>query len=376
MMNNNKAPKASHELLEIAERAASAFGFTPLHVNRLNFPHIFVVDFVERTARIERLFLKYSGKDETRQIELCHALEDAQISFMPHFVKTRNGETCVQLADRFWTCQSFVPADVQYDWLEFNCSNIHCAKAGEALGQLHANSSFIAEELIKNVNTITVSDLLDAEPERLRLSFEAVSQHLDDLNDSQNSKNPAENGQHGNEQVQFPAAALDALKSLLLQKDQIVARAERLCGELIEAEYQTAPVVNHGDYHCSNLVLSPTGVKMICDWEYACIGSPLYDLSYALYVFCFDYPKNSSEPPMSTQRMESFLDGYSRYARLSTAKMRLLDAYMEYAQILIMRWLLDEFVQPTCHHSNIEAYLRFFKEFLVQCSNTRPAYNS
>lgn len=347
--------------LKVVEEVTSCFGFMPVSVTRLRFPHIFLVDIRDRSSSIERLFIKFSDKDESRQIELCRALQAAELMFTPTFKRDRDGAWCLHHDGKYWTCQSFVPSDVHYDWLAFDCGNIHCSKAGEALGALHSRSNYIAEQLYSEGRTLTVKSLIESEPGRLNKSIVDAQAFI---------SSPARQGSES--QVisprEAPQAALDAIKAILSKSELISKRAARLCAELAAVEQKSALVVNHGDFHSSNIIFSPAGVKLVCDWEYACVGSPLYDLSYALFLFCFDFPTSPHDPPINSQRMEFFLDGYSRTARITGAKMRLLDQYMEYTQLVIMRWLLDEFVDPRSHVESIPSYWKFCSSFMEQCS--------
>lgn len=366
--------------LKIVEDVTSRFGFSPISVTRLRFPHIFLVDIKDRSSTTERLFIKFSDKDESRQIELCRALQAAELIYTPTFKRSRDGEWCVRHDDKFWTCQSFVPTDVHYDWLSFDCSNIHCSKAGEALGSLHSKSNFIAEQLYSEGKALTVKALIESEPGRLSKSLAEVKAFFDPVgatpSDPGGSTLKSDSGDVGAPCVaheikaskDVPSDVIDAIQKVLSHSDKITARAAILCAELAAVEQKSALVVNHGDFHSSNIIFSPAGIKLVCDWEYACIGSPLYDLSYALYLFCFDFPSSPYDPPISAQRMEFFLDGYSRYARITGSKMRLLDKYMEYTQLVIMRWLLDEFVDPRSHVESLSAYWKFCACFLEQCS--------
>lgn len=342
--------------LKVVEAVTSKFGYTPLAVTRLRFPHIFLVDIKERSSSTERLFVKFSDKDESKQIELCRALQAADLTFTPTFKRSIDGEWCINEDEKYWTCQSFMPADVHYDWLAFDCSNIHCSKAGETLGALHSRSNHIAEQLYSEGKTLTVKSMIESEPRRLTKTIADVTAFLD------TSANETE------KLSAVPAQALEALQKVLSHAEQITKRATFLCAELAALEQKSALVVNHGDFHSSNVIFSPAGVKLVCDWEYACIGSPLYDLSYALFLFCFDFPVSAYDAPISSQRMEFFLDGYSRYARITGARMKLLDRYMEYAQLVIMRWLLDEFIDPRSHVESVSAYWKFCTTFLQQCS--------
>lgn len=371
MHSSRSGEAGQHELLEIVEQVSSSFGFTPISVHRMSHPNTFIVDIVERSALTERLFIKYSAVDESHQVELCHSLQAAQLGVAPRFRRSRDGQSCIRLADRFWTCQSYIPADVQFDWLAFDCSNVHTGKAGEMLGQLHAKSSFIAEELLNSGKAKTVSSMIENEVTLLQECFNRLEKTMEKVW----SDSPADGLDAESDEREAPIAAIKAIEAILKVKDPILARAEKLCAFLLDAEGDADPVVNHGDYHCSNIIYSSAGIKLVCDWEYACIGSSLYDLSYALFLFCFDYPKKSGDPPLNPKRIEYFLDGYNRANRLNAEKMMLLDSYMEYAQLLIMRWLLNEFVQPKSFHESMSRFWRFFVEFLSQCSKTGPKGN-
>ena len=342
--------------LKVVEEVASIFRFTPLSVTRLRFPHIFLVDIKERTASTERLFIKFSDKDESRQIELCQALQAAELMFTPTFKRSRDGEWCIEHDNKYWTCQSFAPADVHYDWLAFDCSNVHCSKAGEVLGSLHSHSNHIAERLYSEGKTLLVKSLIESEPGRLKQSIEELKAFFA----------KAESDETLTKDI--PDNAIAAVQKVMLHADQISRRSTALCAELAALEQKSALVINHGDFHASNLIFSPAGIKLVCDWEYACLGSPLYDLSYALYLFCFAIPESNNDAPINSQRMEYFLDGYSRTARITGAKMRLLDKYMEYTQLVIMRWLLNEFLSPSSHVESVSKFWRFCISFLDQCT--------
>lgn len=345
--------------LDLVQRVAEEFGYQPSSASGLPHPDTFIVDIRNRTPSTERLFIKAKPFSQKAEVELCQALQATQMMVTPRFRRAKDGSYSPDIEGFYWTCQNYYPSETSYIWLDFNCSNIHCSKAGETLGLLHTRSTSIAEQFYSDARIETLEHLILETPRRLRIAFSKAQSKL-------LSSDIVGQEQIGSAEV--PEDALQSLRALNLRANDIQLRTQALCAELSRIEQQSKLVINHGDYHPGNLIFSAGGISLVCDWEYACAGSSLYDLSYALYLFSFEFPKSPNAPPLNNKRMESFLDGYSRNARVNSSRMRLLDKYMEYVQIVMMAWLLEQFVSKTSYIPDQQKYWRFFTTFLDLCA--------
>ncbi len=84
----------------------------------------------------------------------------------------------------------------------------------------------------------------------------------------------------------------------------------------------------HNDLWTSNLVLQDETEKLyICDWEYATMGDPLFELAYFI-----------ESANLSKEQEKVFLDAYGEYDELFLIRHKMLSKLFSYFVSLLTRW--------------------------------------
>ncbi len=109
----------------------------------------------------------------------------------------------------------------------------------------------------------------------------------------------------------------------------------------------------HGDFHLNNIIQSPNGSIGIIDWEYAAIGNPLFDLSYALL---YDY--GLQDKPIK----EFYTERLSKASKqgISLDKNDLFKGISSISLFLMALWFFERYRQTGREHNLAKAmiYLR------------------
>ncbi len=320
------------------QKAALSFAREPEAIKQLDSSEscFRVESKIANSKKRKELFLKRSKKDPSLEITTVAALKEGGFKALPEFYKQESGEAFF-LSDtgNYWTCQAFLKSERNYDWLEFNCSGPDAFLAGQLLAELHATGS----RLLKNTGHFRALPLLSRKlacfPEQFQKTVEEF--------EKKKERNEIEN--------ENPLCRLDYKRLLSVA----AANSKRL----IEFETKSKSItILHGDYHPGNLIYSPGGIAAVLDWEFARIGSSIYDLCIALFMFCLQLPAENGEIAdlFKERQTEAFLDGYNRTAPIRS--MQHLKAYTEFVHLLLLDWLIAETnknSKQTLSHKN---YLR------------------
>jgi hypothetical protein len=317
------------------QEAVRGFGFEPQQaVSPDASGHSLLVSARSWENKSVKLFLKWRATEPVFQIWLYLQLSENGFKLLPHFYKTEVGSITFACAGKYWTCQPFVRSDYAYDWLNFNCPPQHCFEAGETLAELHASAARLPGQYGEIYPASRAADLFGSFP----LQFQKTAQNF--LNTGAYPCLPE------NEAVPPDrTAAIALLKSLPF--NHLLVRASELSDRLLRSEKDHAPTINHGDFHPGNLLFARDGIKALVDWDYACFGSHMYDLSYALFMFCLEPPQKGKleDELFSCRKTDAFLDGYCRTGS-SIRSARCLNLYTEFVHLIMLDWVCNELGKP------------------------------
>jgi hypothetical protein len=137
----------------------------------------------------------------------------------------------------------------------------------------------------------------------------------------------------------------------------------------------------HGDFHPGNVLFGAQDVVAIIDFEYLTVASPLYDLAYALVMFCFEWGSYGASDRSKSDReggsdhdiltddcadlmdgqlnreyLQSFINGYS--ADTSNLQLQLLAPYMTIAAAICLTW----FLQRELDDRTVEHFINVLKQ--------------
>lgn len=97
---------------------------------------------------------------------------------------------------------------------------------------------------------------------------------------------------------------------------------------------ETPPVLLHGDYHFSNVLLLEEGwISGIVDWEYAALGDPRWDVANA-YMQLVDFD--------AAHAAEMFLETYLRYSQRQFEGPPIYNVITPLQQWAVSEWLLQQ----------------------------------
>lgn len=354
-----KESEEESALQQEASSAAERFGFAAVKARIPDPPgnSVFIEALTPEGKKLG-LFLKCWNREPHFQIWLSFQLRANGFKELPLYYKAENSHTVVSDSGRYWTCQPYIEHDLSYDWLNFNCSPQHCFQAGETLAALHSTGSK-ALRTNSPPGPHSSADTFNAFPLKFAGTVEKLNDHYQ--------------GRTASAQTAKQAGIVSTLKAetfAILQRlpfEKLIKKSSDLAMRLSRSESETAHTVNHGDFHPGNLLFSKDGIPAVIDWEYACTGNGLYDLSYALFMFCLDPQEvDISGQLFSTRKTEAFLDGYSR-ENSSVKIVKRLNLYSEFVYLLMLDWVCCELLTTRSNSAEHQGFLNLTRS-LVLCS--------
>jgi phosphotransferase family enzyme len=140
--------------------------------------------------------------------------------------------------------------------------------------------------------------------------------------------------------VTLPTAVASLLAlAIQIGQDEIGQIAQRimpLTHRVVEAE----PVLLHGDYHYSNILIDKGQISGIVDWEYSALGDPRWDVANAyMQMVYFD----------AAEAADAFLSAYLEYSGRSFEGPPLHSVVASLQQWAITEWLLHEQASGRVH---------------------------
>jgi hypothetical protein len=277
--------------------------------------------------RIAELFLKQQSKSPEAQIVLQQKFRATGFASIPEFIANPEQYYWIKQDDSYWTAQNYIQSKPAYDWLNFDCSVEHCALAGRTLASIH----------------ISGAELLKADPHLSDRSLKQISAKLQDrfAPTKERFDDALESIRSGAE-----GALLRALDTIgALKSEALVLRLQKISKELAKLEQALPLTICHGDFHPGNVLFSKDG-PFVVDWDYACIASQLYDLSYALFAFSLQADFSEGGQLFNSLKASAFLDGYSSAAGVDVVavmnQMQYLDTYSEFMYLLLLDWVMGE----------------------------------
>lgn len=319
-------PKANLDQMESkALEASRAFGFEPLSVSLLGGQSYLVKAANKNGAQIELVLKHFAepSRQQNFQDRLALELSESGFKLIPQSFFDADKRTLHFSAGRYWSCSQYLHCGRQYDFLDFDCSSNHAFLAGQTLAFLHSRGRKLLDKRGKFLAGPDQKSFFAAFPR----CFSALIGSLEKI--PAHKCGPEAPGLLNN---------LDNLDFVLLEK-----QAAKISLELIKIEERSKQTIVHGDFHPGNLLFDDKSVLALIDWEYAAIGSGLFDLCYGLFFFTLQpqFLNEKSADLFSPQKTEAFLEAYSR-AGLSVKSSAELNLYSEFVHLLLLDWALRE----------------------------------
>jgi Ser/Thr protein kinase RdoA (MazF antagonist) len=203
--------------------------------------------------------------------------EESDWPLTQRLVQTHKCANFFEAEGKIWWLSSYLEADASFDWTNPAWSAESCRQSGRALFLLHEALRTFDEQ---NCRSVTTAD----QSQRLRFSAcQNLENQLSDL-------------------ILPQSRYFEPLQEVLPLVSSAVAQVENsdLSTQLI-----------HGDFHPGNVLFRDGAVVAIIDFEYLVAGSPIYDLAYALVMFCFAWSAVESklERDTSSNRSSEFQNG-------------------------------------------------------------------
>ena len=277
--------------------------------------------------RLVELFLKQQAKSPEAQIVLQQKFAATGFASIPEFIANPEQYYWIKQDDNYWTAQNYIQSKPHYDWLNFDCAVEHCALAGRTLASIHLSGA----DLLKTDHHLSDRSLKQISA-KLQDRFASTKNRFDDSLELIIS---AADG--------ALLRAADAIGSL--KSEALLLRLQKISTELAKLEQALPLTVCHGDFHPGNILFSKDG-PFVVDWDYACIASQLYDLSYALFSFSLQEDLCEGGQLFNSLKASAFLDGYSSAAGVDIVavmnQMQYLDTYSEFMYLLLLDWVMGE----------------------------------
>lgn len=278
--------------------------------------------------------------------------EQRNISFTQRIIKTKNGESFYQTEEGKWWLSSYIEAEPAFEWTKPTWSVRACEQAGLALYQLHCalkqfggQSSTISLSIAsKDFENSVCAGLV----ERLAQALSGTHGFAGGADNvvALVSDAVAQIGRGGGSfDSSIEGKPIDHLAARKPNDDL----AERKPNDYL-AEYQLI----HGDFHPGNILFSDGKAVAVIDFEYLSVEPPLYDLAYALIMFCTQWPQTqpaaesqivNTDGAIDLAKLQSFLKGYLMdvLPRFDALPFRpdLLIPYMNVAAAICLTWFLE-----------------------------------
>lgn len=310
------------------------FGFTFVSSSKLGGSS-FRVKAKSLDGSSEELVLKRHAKSPHKELMLKENFSADGFNIIPEFLRTTEGNSFVVLNEEYWTVQIFITSKQAYDWLNFDCSVEDCALAGRTLAAIHISGA----KILKSQSVIL--------EQSLKLIVTKVALEFDEVKSLFDRARPTSDADPF-----FQASE----RIFALETQQFSSRVQQYCNEVLNLEQSQAQTINHGDYHAGNLIFPKAGIFVI-DWEFACLASPLYDLSFALFLFCLKPEGIDKSNLFSSRKTEAFLEGYSSAEGADVTslmtQMQHLNVYSEFIYALMLLWVMSEWMKEgSCYSSH------------------------
>jgi aminoglycoside phosphotransferase len=133
--------------------------------------------------------------------------------------------------------------------------------------------------------------------------------------------------------VTLPAAIASMLAlAIQIEQKEIQELAQSIMS-LAHRIPETAPVLLHGDYHFSNVLIDKGQISGIIDWEYSALGDPRWDVANAyMQMVYFD----------AAEAADAFLSAYLEYSGRTFEGPPLYSVVTSLQQWVITEWLIQQ----------------------------------
>lgn len=259
------------------------------------------------TTQAKSYVLRPFRTEVTGAIELhnqfLHWTERSGFPMTQRIIQTRAGEDFFKSEEQNWWLSSYIEADPAFEWTNPTWSKENCVKSGMALASLHQALRHFASENPSVLKKITPSgSVLCLLEKRLSEAFSKAPKFAD----------------------QCKCVAPQVAKAIEVIKRSVVATEQLV----------------HGDYHPGNLLFRDGTPVAIIDFEYLNFEDAIYDLAYALVMFCTYWPDHTAQDgAIDFEKLQAFLQGYrSAHAEF---ELDLLLPYMSVAAAICLTWFLE-----------------------------------
>ena len=241
----------------------------------------------------------------------------AKYPLTQRLIPTREKADFFEHAGRKWWLATFIEAEAVYQWTKPEWSHNDCQYAGTALSGFHETLRLFAKQE-KLMSTSSVKSILPTLEVNLIKASANAPQFQEEM--------------HG-------------ILRIVRKSLEVIRRGDKRRTQLI-----------HGDFHPGNILYKDARVVAVIDFEYLHIEEPIYDVAYALIMFCPRWTDGADDGQIDIGLMQSFLRGY---ARLDDS---LLLPYMRVAAAVCLTWLLEREAdrEMALHFMNILKQLQNF----------------
>lgn len=272
-------------------------------------------------------------------------------------VQTRQRENFFEADQRKWWLSSYIEADYVFDWTKPAWSAESCRQSGRALFLLHeALRSFGGEN----------ADVASTPP---------PASTPTSSNNSRETRSPV----WSDLEKQLSDSSLRA-QGFSDQVNQVLPLVSNAVAQVEKSDLSTLQLI-HGDFHPGNVLFGAQDVVAIIDFEYLTVASPIYDLAYALVMFCCawgsdgrsDRSKSNREGgsdhdiltddcadlidgQLNPEYLQSFINGYS--TDTCNLQLQLLAPYITIAAAICLTW----FLQRELDDRTVEHFINVLKQ--------------
>jgi homoserine kinase type II len=231
--------------------------------------------------------------------------ESQNLSFTQRIIQTRSRANFFEYENRNWWLSSYIEADSVFEWTKPTWSEEICEQSGRVLAQLHK----------------VLRDFADNSPGVL--SAANLSANLDES----------------------VVTGLEARLNEAFSKSRKFSSQKEVVAPLVSkalSQIQTSSSANkqlvHGDYHPGNLLFRNNYAIAIIDFEYLNFEPAIYDVAYAIVMFCADWTEDAR---IDIRKLKAFLAAYVSAQTSSELDLDLLIPYMNVASAICLTWFLE-----------------------------------
>jgi len=244
-------------------------------------------------------------------------------------LSTNNGSSGVTSGSNRFRMERLIPSS-HYIWWRGGWGTNVCYAAGRGLFDFH-------EAAMAGLHSQTLKSCCTGSQEAQRFLVEAPHEKIYEscIGSLDGVKRKISQSDLGNVHCEWKPC-IDEYETLLFHSQQAI-------GSLPPTAAQDCRIV-HGDYHPGNTLLAQDRLAAIVDFEDVRVESWLYDLAYALIMFCTRWQAEEDDRNSTdNEARAAFLNGYLEGTHYALNREGELSTYTLIACALISGWLLERF---------------------------------